>query len=307
MKKLITALCATAACISAPSYALVINTSIGADASTAATTLTNTLLGGVSGIHVTSSSYVGNLADSQSATYTGLNLVSNTGGPTLSVGDGIFLTSGTANIPFSNTSSNFSTVTGSGGDAQVSALLVAAGGQSTINDVNSLTINFTADAGINALTTKFLYGSEEFPDQGVTDFFMFILDGVNYAKFPDGSLVSFVNGVNAANFISNGNGSPGPYAIEYDGLSNGLGVTGLLDTSLTTHTLKVVTGDTLDSIFDSGVFIASLAGTTTTGPGGICGGVDQPACPGNGVPEPGSLALAALALVGLASLRRKSA
>ena len=144
-----------------------------------------------------------------------------------------------------------------------------------------MTIQFTAAAGVTSLSAKFIFGSDEFPDQAVTDFFMFILDGVNYAKFSDGSLVSFVQGVNAANFLNNGNGAAGPYAIEYDGLSLALGVVGLLDPTLSTHTLKIVIGDTSDAIFDSGVFVAGLTAGTSTG-GGICGGANQPACPGGG-------------------------
>jgi hypothetical protein len=299
-----------------PAHALDVNLiETPTTAAAAATTLTNAVLAPISNITVLNSTFVGAIGTgttSQSATYTGFSLVPSSGStPTLTLPDGIFLTSGTANIPFSNTESAFSPFApGTGGDAQVSALLTAASAPSSVvNDVNSLTIEFTVAAGITSISSQFVFGSDEFPDQSVTDFFMFIVDGVNYAKFADGTLVSFVEGLNAANFLDNNNGAPGPYAIEYDGLSLALGIVGLLDTSLSTHTLKIVTGDTSDDIFDSGVFIGGLTGGTSTGGGGICGGANQPPCDtgGGDVPEPGTIALAGLGLSLLAARRKLAA
>jgi len=317
MKKLLVAMALAAAL---PAHALTINVITAPETNaTAATTLTNAVLAPSSGINVISSTFVGDIATSstnptsgQSATYSGFNLTSSTGGPTLTLPNGIFLTSGTANIPFTNTNTSFDpynpSSAGTAIDTEVEALLAAAGANQTeTNDVNSLVIEFTVAAGITSVAANFVFGSDEFPDQGVTDFFMFIVDGVNFAKFPDGSLVSFVQGQNAANFLNNGNGSPGQYALEYDGVSLALGVVGILDPNKTTHTLKIVIGDTSDEIFDSGVFIGGLTTGTSTGGGGICGGPNQPPCPdddddddnGGEVPEPAALAL--LGLVGLAA------
>lgn len=211
----------------------------------------------------------------QSATYSGFVLAPGDASlPTLALPDGIFLTNGTANIPVSNTDTAFSpffpTIVDESvdGDADLSAILTAAGAPSSIvNEVNTFAFSFTvSNPSLNAIAAQFVFGSDEFPDQAVTDIFAFIVDGTNYAFFQDGSLVSFVEGANAANFLDN---AAGAYPIEYDGLSRVLTVTGLLDPSLTTHTLKISIADTADYIFDSGVFVGRIGATTSTGQGGI--------------------------------------
>ncbi len=123
--------------------------------------------------------------------------------------------------------------------------------------------------------------------------FGFFVDGVNFAFFEDGSLVSFVAGDNADQFVDNNVGT-GNYDIEYDGLSLTLNVVGLLDPNLTTHTLKIAIADTSDDIFDSGVFIGGLMATNSD-EGGI---IDPPS-----TPEPTTI----LSLLGLAGLGATSA
>ncbi len=238
------------------------------------TLLPAALLGPNNGIDIVDGTvnFVGRVGDgtdpntAQSATYTNFNLSSSGSGPNISNPDGIFLTSGVANLPSTNTDTSFTGETGTGSDADLTAI---AGPQT--NDVNSLEFDFTVnDPSFNAITANFVFGSDEFPDQLVTDAFAFIVDGQNYAVFPDGSLVSFVTGANASNFNDNGSSN---YPLEYDGISNSLQVQGLLDPNLTTHSLKIVIGDTNDTIYDSGVFIGNLSASVSTGGGG---GVDGP-------------------------------
>lgn len=270
----------------------------------AISTLVPALLAPSSGISVSSGSetYQGtNTANfQQSGTYSGFSLAPSSGtSPFLSLANGIFLTSGNANIPLTNTLNNFTGGSGSGANAQLGALSASAGGTSVTNDANVLSFKFAVGAGINAVSAKFVFGTDEFPTQSVTDIFGFFVDGVNYAKFTNGQLISNTPG-NPTNFILNPVGG-GLYDIEYNGLTQVFDVTGLLGTADADglHTITIGIADTSDAIFDSGVFVSSLIA-----------GISE--CSGIGcvetVPEPGSLALFGLALAGLAGLRlRKSA
>jgi hypothetical protein len=148
-------------------------------------------------------------------------------------------------------------------------------------------------AGITSVEMDFVFASDEFPDQNVSDVFGVFVDGTNFAFFQDGRLVSFVTGVNADNFNDN-DFNTGNYDNQYDGISNSLHLSGILDSGLTTHTLKIAIADTSDTIFDNAVFVAGLEGGTNTGGGGI-----------NPIPEPVSLlAWGGLAIAGTLTARR---
>jgi PEP-CTERM motif len=271
-----------------------INSTVGIES-----TLTNALVASGGGVSVVagSATYQGvNTANNQqSATYSGFNLAPSSGStPTLSLANGIFLTSGNANIPLTNTVNEFDANLGAVGNAQLSTL----SGQATF-DANVLSFNFNVGAGQNSVSAQFVFGTDEFPTQTVTDIFGFFVDGVNFAKFAGGELISNTPG-NPTNFISNPVGG-GLYGIEYNGLTQVFTVTGLLGAANSdgSHTLTVGVADTIDHIYDSGVFITSLKAGTSTDGGGITPGVPEP--------ETYALMLAGLAVLGGVVRRKKQA
>ncbi|MEM9969818.1 MAG: choice-of-anchor L domain-containing protein [Pseudomonadota bacterium] len=238
--------------------------------------LVNTLLGSSSGLTVTSTSFTG--AAVQSGTFSDFGTTGITG-----LGDGIAMSSGyVAEVPNSNTDSSWDNgnlslsspealTGGSSVEPDLTTLLENAGadlGNQDVNDVNILEFTFTVDdPEQNSVSAEFVYGTDEFPDQGVTDIFAFFVDGVNYAEFSDGSLINFdEDGPNAAFYQDN---TGGAFGIEWDGLTEILEVTGLLNEGLTEHTIKIAIADTFDTAFDSAVYLSALSGGTTDGGGGI--------------------------------------
>lgn len=272
------------------SSASAVTVSTVADDIDAAIVMTNALLAANSGINVVAGSATiqgtNALGAEQFGTYANFNLTSTVAAnPTLTMADGVVLTTGTAVVPATNTSASYSRTSGSGANAQLGALSGA-----TTADANTLGFNFTVADGVKSISAQFVFGTEEFPDQTVTDIFGFFVDGVNYAKFANGELIS--NTIGSANFISNLSSN---YGIEYDGLTNILTVTGLLDSMLTTHTLMFGVADTSDSIYDSAVYMNHLTAGT-----GETGGISV-------VPEPRTTFLFGIALVAARHLRRKNA
>lgn len=191
----------------------------------------------------------------------------NTLNPT--AGYGALLTTGSANFSNTNTSSGFSNVTGTGNNYYVSAI----SNQNTY-DANLLKFSFTVAPGVNAVSTQFLFASEEYPEwTGLfRDGFAFVVDGVNYAKFDATHFVTLsdagtstlanpiLNTGSNQFFVDNRPDANGIQAapFEYDGYTQLLTATGLLQDGLAVHTIEVAIADSNDSVWDSAVFLSQL-------------------------------------------------
>ena len=124
--------------------------------------------------------------------------------------------------------------------------------------------------------------------------FAFFLDGVNIALIPGTNTAVAINtvngGSNSAFFNNNDLDDGGPFFnIEYDGFTDMFTATAT-GLSAGTHNISMRIADTSDGEWDSSVFIqaGSFSDTNPTD-----------------VPEPSTLAVFALGLIGLASRRFK--
>ena len=205
---------------------------------------------------------------------------------TYGIGNGIVLSSGNVNNyndgpnTLSNTTTNFGVSATAGQELLLDPIT---GGSFDHFDVTQLDLDFTTTTG--SVFFNVVFGSEEFPEfVGSTfiDGFGLYLDGINIAFFGGGPV-----NINHPGFAA-------VAGTELDGvlLDSGGPVT-FSSTGLTIgdiHKLTFIIADTSDSRFDSTAYIGGLSGV-------------QP--PDPTIPEPTSIALLGLGLLGLPNLRRK--
>lgn len=229
-----------------------------------ASVLIESFLANNSGINVVAGSaeFHGRLGDgidpnsAQSGTFRNLDMTHAASGKRINLSRGALLTTGSAHVPQTNSFNDYSHLRSGAAPLPTAShkglekILSGAGLPSANRDYNSLKFKFTVEEGVKAIQSMFVFATEEFPDQAVTDIFAFIVDGKNYAYFQDGSLISFISGSNAGNFNDNSLGTNN-LPIEYNGVSDVLTIVGLLDESLDEHILEIVIADTADSIYDT--------------------------------------------------------
>ena len=255
------------------------------------TDMANSLLSGASGITINSVTYTGD--NQASGTFTDdTNAIGFT--------SGIVLTSGnTHNVEPPNDASGAGTSNTGGSSALLSGLI----GGATTNDAAILTIVFTPTG--SQIQFSYVFGSEEyneFVNSSFNDVFGFFVNGTNQALLPGTNTPVAINNVNCGTtgvdlsgpncnlFINN------PTGTQLDGITQVLTLVANVTPGVE-NTLVLGIADTSDSILDSAVFIAG-------GSLQVCGGPGQPPCGGGttpSVPEPTSLLLFTVGLVGLAA------
>lgn len=155
-----------------------------------------------------------------------------------------------------------------------------------------LLVHFTPSAGASSIGFNFRFGSEEFHEYVgdiFQDHFFFEVNGVNYAKLHNGSIVTIDSVAASADYIRN-DGAFGPidHRTELDGFTTILQFVAPVN-PLQDNTLRLYISDVSDDILDSAVFIES--GTLQENP------------PVPGIPEPATWSLLAGSL-GVLALRK---
>ncbi|MBT8476229.1 MAG: VPLPA-CTERM sorting domain-containing protein [Alphaproteobacteria bacterium] len=270
-------------------------------------TLAAATLGTLSGISIVSGTEALIGGSTQQGTYSGFNQTSNSSDPDLALTDGVVLTSGLGTFSTTeNTSNSASASTGTGSFTPLVDLASTGGLSTSQNDSNVLSFDFVLDDPTeNSVSAQFIFATDEFPTQGVTDIMGVFVNGVNYAFFPNGDLVSNQSGDPNDFFNSNpvGGTSADSYGLEWNGLTDVFNLIMLADGGGAVNTIEIAIADTSDTIFDSALFFTNLTAGTTTSGGGI--GNEPPGTPPGVVPIPASLPLLLAGLGAFGLIRRR--
>ncbi|MDR5900407.1 choice-of-anchor L domain-containing protein [Halomonas vilamensis] len=234
-----------------------------------ATTLVEAMMAESSGLTIDTSSDIAFMgAAGQSSFYDGTLTE-------LGIDAGILLTSGDGMPPQENTSKGYTDSHDSVGDVDLDTVVQAAfSGAGETYDANVLEFSFTAEEGVKGVTFDIAFGSDEYPeyiDSSYVDAAAVFVNGKNVGLFNNNETqpLSVINkNLALGNFRDN---TDGHLPIEYDGISAVNTIIAPVVAGL--NTVKIAIADTGDSMYDSGIFISNVSGTTTGG-GGLLVPVD---------------------------------
>ncbi|MDY0131904.1 MAG: choice-of-anchor L domain-containing protein [Desulforegulaceae bacterium] len=241
--------------------------------------MAQTLLG--TGITIVGTSYTG---ANEASGYFSDGLLSG-----LEIDKGILLTSGFA-LNANGTVNTSDSITGNNNLPGSSILDDLIPGYETF-DATILSIDFQS-SGENAYF-NYIFASDEYNeyvDSSFNDVFGFFMNDINYALIPGTQTPVSINNVNnnrnSSFYFDNENGD---YMFEYDGFTSMFTVNINDLTPGETYNLKLAIADAGDYAYDSGVFIQAGSFSNTLDP----------------VPEPSTLILFGLGILGLCSFMRK--
>ena len=234
---------------------------------------------------------------SAASTFSSLNAGTLPGPLPLTLGQGIHLTIGTATGDLSgDTNAGFGGGTNFQGDTDLQAIIDGSPFAGVdVTDTTSLSFDFTVPPGSTSVSMDFIFGSQENPTSD-WDVAGIIVDGVNYAFMPNGSILR-VNEAAAINaYIS-------PAFPDWRSWTQKQKLTALLNPNLSVHTIKIAVANTEDNDVTTGIFVSNIAAGTATQ-----GGVDVPNGP-QSIPtlsEWGMITLSSLLALGtVVNLRRR--